>query len=50
MTDCDSERLKAYIQGWDDAVECVQETMAWIPDEHLVAVVRLQRERATRDA
>ena len=43
--DNDAERVRAYLAGWDDAMKCWRETMSWVPDDQLVAVVRLQAER-----
>ena len=39
----DAERLRVYLQGWDDAMRCYDETMSWVPDEHLVGVIRRRR-------
>lgn len=36
----EADILRVYLQGWDDAVNCVYNTLRWVPDEHLVAVVR----------
>ena len=46
----DAERMRTYLQGWDDALACWHETMSWIPDEHLIAVIREKRERHARAA
>jgi len=32
--------LRAYLAGWDDAIECFLETLSWVPDEQLPFVIR----------
>lgn len=48
LMDNDAERLRAYLQGWDDAIECQRQTLAWVPDEQLVVVIRMQNDRPVR--
>lgn len=48
---CDhtAAELRAYLRGWDDALNCHDETMSWVPDEHLVAVTRMRAARRSQE-
>lgn len=38
--DATFNRVKAFLEGWDAATDCWLETMSWVPDDQLVAVIR----------
>jgi len=43
----DAAELRAYLAGWDDAIECFLETLSWVPDEQLPSVIRESARRHT---
>jgi len=38
-------RYRAFLDGWDAAERCLAETLSWVPDDQVVAVIRRRQRR-----
>lgn len=36
--------LSDYLSGWFDAERCLAEALSWVPDEHLIGVIRARQD------